>query len=123
MAGTTKGSLVETSEVLDLAADHLRRNGLFKGGAHGEGDLRTAPACTVGAITLMAIWGNDRAAGNVAIDQVRDYIGGDVVAWSDAPGRTAEEVVEALRACAVIEAAREEQDAAWETYAPQVVTA
>lgn len=36
--------------------------------------------------------------------------------------RTAAEVIEILRACAVIEAAREEQDAAWETYA-ELVTA
>jgi hypothetical protein len=42
--------------------------------------------------------------------------------WNDRGSRTAAEVIEVLRACAVIEAAREEQDAAWETYA-EVVTA
>jgi hypothetical protein len=36
--------------------------------------------------------------------------------------RTAAEVIEVLRACAVIEQAREEQDAAWATYA-ELVTA
>lgn len=42
--------------------------------------------------------------------------------WNDAPDRTASEVIEVLRACALIESAREEQEAAWETYA-EVVTA
>jgi hypothetical protein len=64
-----------------------------------------------------------------AYNAVRDHLQWDrslgksyLFQWNDEPGRTASEVIEVLRATALIESAREEQDAAWETYA-EVVTA
>lgn len=110
---------MNTSDVLNKAADHIQRFGHMKGDGFGEGPVLMAPACIIGAIGVAT----DFAVGcdeSVATGSVRNYLGGSVVAWNDAPERTAAEVIEVLRACAVIEQAREEQDAAWATYSELV---
>ena len=102
---------MQTSEVLNLAADLIQKKGHWKGGQWDGG------TCAANAIT--------DSQGNVSnlepYHALCGYLGksdiGDIFEWNDAPGRTAAEVIEVLRACAVIEAARQEQDAAWETYA------
>jgi hypothetical protein len=52
---------------------------------------------------------------------VQDYLdwNRNLYRWNDNQD-SAQPVIATLRACAVIEAAREEQDAAWETYAAVV---
>jgi hypothetical protein len=128
---------MRTSEVLDKAADLIEERGWRQGGA-GWGDTPDAPLCLEGGI-LAALGREWHMVGNFTATHdefqtcpsylaVRSYLGmtevwQDVYDFNDDPDRTAAEVIEVLRACAVIEAAREEQDAAWETYAPQVVTA
>jgi hypothetical protein len=126
---------MNTSEVLNTAADLIEERGWKrgndgfrgKGGLCLEGGIIAALGWEWGAVPEMAFSGYTCPA----YEAVRDHL--DVVRngdnyterlwlWNDAPTRTAAEVIEVLRACAVIEAAREEQDAVWETYA-EVVTA
>lgn len=114
---------MKSSEVFYQAADDIAAFGHHKGEGYGDGPWSTAPACSIGAINRVVI----RESGLINGAQVhhatfRQYLNNPlgVVGWNDAPDRTAEEVVEAFRACAVIEAAREQQDAAWATYAEQV---
>lgn len=106
---------MRTSEVLNKAADHIEQYGHMVGRAHGDGTLRTAPACMIGAIGVATIDGTSDYA--PAVDSLRSYLPwpATIPDWSDS--HTAAEVVEALRACAVIEAAREEQETAEATYA------
>ena len=131
---------MNTSEVLNRAADVIEERGWTQGG-----DSNDQPwdgpngVCLEGGIAAAA--GLDRRFGGFpdlyngcpAYEAVVSHLGLNpmpkrggapimdaVWQWNDKPGRTASEVIEVLRACAVIEAAREEQDAAWETYAEQV---
>lgn len=108
-----------TAAVLDEAANIIERNGLHKGsfGAnHGRNIGREQPCCAYGAINLAAGGDSPRRwslTGEAAYDAVTRHLGlsdgpGDCLAdWSDHPGRTAGEVVAALRG-----AARAEREAA-----------
>jgi hypothetical protein len=97
------------SENLNAAADHIAVFGHHKGNALAEGyHSSVAPACIVGAVTVVNL-----ASGTVqrdALNALNMYLGCGIISWNDAPERTAGEVVEALRACAIIEAAKESAD-------------
>lgn len=112
---------MNTSEVLNRAADLIEEHGWGQGSPAmlGEGGL-----CAMGALGL-ATWGEvtDRyeaihhcpagqAVANYIGDQPGLLSGHDRIwDWNDKPGRTASEVIEVLRAAAVIEAARETEAA------------
>lgn len=100
---------MNTSSILNKAADLIEHFGFGTGSTAG------------GLCVIQAIYRANKD-GHIAARALEAYLGIDYAAhqWNDAPGRTATEVVEALRACAVIEEARESQDAAWATYASQV---
>lgn len=93
------------SEALHLGADHIQKFGHIKGVGHGRGSVMTAPSCVIGALNIATL--EEPAAWSPAISAVASHVGGNVVSWNDAPERTAAEVIETLRACAVIEAAKE----------------
>lgn len=102
------------SEVLYGAADHIDGFGHRKFGLHGDGDPETAPACALGAIIVAAgLAGNDRAPGKpevwraAALLRVHCGLTDSIADWNNAPDRTAEQVIETLRAAAIIEAAKE----------------
>lgn len=124
---------MNTSDILNRAADLIEEKGWTSGsGWPGEaeyGGSEMGGLCLEGGI--MAALGlnygqrwDDIFKTCPAVHAVNAYLERDegyaLYDWNDAPGRTAAEVIEVLRACAVIEAAREEQDAAWETYAELV---
>ncbi len=94
---------MNTSEVLDRAADLIEERGWHQGGAGwgGDGSLCVINACSQ-VDRRMGAWLD-------ATDRVMDYLGinGGLAGWNDAPGRTQAEVVGVLRAAAVVEAARE----------------
>lgn len=123
-----------TSEVLDLAADDIQRNGWAQGPAGMRVD---GPHCILGAIGAVletkAYPSNYPTAGGLAYDMhevgktaageaMIDYLPtpawstsgmpgySRVYRWNDAGIRTAEEVVEALRAAAAIQRAYETED-------------
>ena len=102
---------IPTSEQLNRAADILERRGWQQGGGWHDLSTHTGPLCIQGAFAV--VMGVDsgigyRCAGMLA---VMDYLGlrMGLFSWNDMPGRTAAEVVEVLRACAVIEASRERE--------------
>ena len=105
-----------TSEVLNRTADLIEEQGWGKGGGwYGEEDFggRTdGRLCLEGGI--MAAMGiemtnMDRMVACPAYKSVKTYLDGATpFIWNDEHGRTASEVIEVLRAAAVIEAAREE---------------
>lgn len=83
------------AEVLECAARHIERDGLRQDGLFGTVD---GPCCVVGAMARAA-------GGHVALDKIgaRDALVSylkvpSVIAWNDAPGRTASEVIEARMA-------------------------
>jgi hypothetical protein len=100
---------MKTSEVLYGAADHIAVFGHHKGsGAEDSGlPLTQSAVCTLGALTVVEI-NNEGAPYIAARDALRTHLGGNIVAWNDAPERTAAEVIATLRAAAVIEAAKEQ---------------
>jgi hypothetical protein len=108
---------VETSEILNKAADLIERDGWWSQNPRApRGGVR--PQCASNAIS-------DVTSDITAQYAFSTYLTGEaslsaIWDWNDADDRTATEVVEALRAAALIEAAREEQDAAWVTYAESV---
>jgi hypothetical protein len=126
---------MNTSEVLNTAADLIEERGWAVG---SEGWGSPDGLCVEGAL-LAALGIAEDDGHRLALYQCPAYaavtayldldpspalcpISDTLWGWNDRGSRTAAEVIEVLRACAVIEAAREEQDAAWETYA-EVVTA
>jgi hypothetical protein len=129
---------VKTSEVLNRAADLIEERGWAKGPL-AWGDDGAHPLCLEGGI-IAALggkgWKLDRAWQEAfwtcpAYQSVAAYVDHDVSfdqstpkqpLWEFNDDHSAAEVIEVLRACAVIEQAREEQDAAWATYA-ELVTA
>lgn len=125
-----------TSEVLDLAADDIQRNGWAQGPAGMRVD---GPHCILGAIgavletkarpsniptaddlNFVGLAYDMRAVGETAAGEaMTDYLPthtegmpgySQVYCWNDAGSRTAEEVVEALRAAAAIQRAYETED-------------
>lgn len=112
---------MNTSEVLYRAADLIEERGWVKavGWENGQGE----PLCLEGGImaasglTNRDIYGArdplSRWAACPAYRAVSDYLGTTdlLYLWNDQRNRTATEVIEVLRACAVIEAAKENADA------------
>lgn len=91
------------SVALDLAADHIQKHGWWSatdGVVYGDN-----PKCAHNAIALVA------GQSSPAKEALYRYLGGDhlgvIFDWNDAPERTASEVIEVLRACALIEQAKE----------------
>jgi hypothetical protein len=128
-AATTEGYDMNTSEVLNKAADLIQERGWITGGDGWADEDSQAPGlCLEGAIMAAA---GLRFIGEVpqcpAYRAVADYLGDEVCTlrvpacnyvsptrlyiWNDESGRTASEVIEVLRAAAVIEAARETESA------------
>ena len=95
---------MKTSEVLNTAADIIEKQGWWQDGRDAVG------VCASNAIARASEIGY-----HPAHERFIDHIGGvklqDIFDWNDAPGRTAAEVVETLRAAAVIAEAREVEDA------------
>lgn len=105
------------SEVLNDATDLIEREGWYP----GDDSAGTDPACAGNAILRVSM--EDAAAQLGAWRALWEHIGGtdlpDIWEWNDEPGRTKERVVATMRATALIAAARE-QDAAFESYAPNL---
>lgn len=117
---------MKTSEVLNLAADAIETRGWTQAGDDPWGmQDPTGPVCLEGGIA--AVLGIDcthpegahlMGAGYEdlvrcpAYRSVKSYLAVDrgfLFSWNDARGRTQAEVIEVLRATAVIEAARESE--------------
>jgi hypothetical protein len=96
---STKGYAMQTSEVLNRAADLIEKRGWWSPTSKGA-------LCANNAISEAA--DSPYAAAHEAF---KNHIGGRVITdiwdWNDAPDRTADEVIATLRACALIEAAKE----------------
>lgn len=119
-------STVPTSEVLNRAADLIESRGWVQGSA-GMIIATDSPLCLQGAIGAAAGMAESPDARHSSGAPVYDYLvtqtcpAGDAVRaylgygkpwmWNDHHERTATEVIEVLRAVAVIEAAREESRA------------
>lgn len=96
---------MEISEVLYGAADHIERYGHCVGETYQDPrNFRESPACIIGAMGATTCGDT-----NPAIAAFDRYIGQrhGTPDWSDSHSQP--EVVAALRACAVIEAARESE--------------
>lgn len=94
-------------EILNKAADLLETNGW----CHGYYKDMDGNLCAAGA-TYEADHSGSVDADHVLLEYVstqRDIPWPSVEAWNDTPGRTPEEVIEAMRAAAVIEQARTEK--------------
>lgn len=118
---------MNTSETLNRAADLIEERGWGQATGWHPAPGDTGPLCVEGA--LNATRGLRHKWTCPAWQAVADYIadrpgvlihkgsGRPIVwVWNDRPERTAAEVIEVLRAAALIEAARE-QETAWATYA------
>ena len=111
---------MNTSEVLNRAADLIEERGWGTG-------VRSMLGSDSGLCIMGALYGAETGQlANDALDEtaytvaetcsagraVIEYIGDNwtyMFSWNDATGRTAAEVIEVLRACAVIEASRERE--------------
>jgi hypothetical protein len=111
---------VATSEVLNRAADLIEERGWSQGTGWCLNGDQGGPLCLEGSIRVAAAL--DILVARPVLNVVRDYLtdtrpldinafAGYVIpfSWNDAYDRTAAEVVEVLRAAAVIEAAREQK--------------
>jgi hypothetical protein len=113
---------MQTSEVLNKAADLIEERGWSPRGNNGAWHPKpgsTTPLCVEGALRLAA-----GRRDQDALDALSGYLNdrypecfnpfsGRVLpfSWNDRTGRTSSEVIEVLRACAVIEASRERESA------------
>lgn len=86
-------------QVLLDAADHIELVGWHQGRMFADCSVRyitSSPCCAMGAVSLVV--GDD---GNEQFDRVwqhlNNFVGGSVIEWNDALGRTKEEVVAKLR--------------------------
>lgn len=122
-----------TSETLNIAADLIESRGwagrdLKAEDPWGGGARGTAPICLEGGIIaalgieLPPLGRGGNAARNAILNKVpscpafvavKDYLGlpGSLYMWNDDRSRAAHEVIEVLRATALIEAAREREAA------------
>lgn len=108
---------MQVKELLLKAADHINEVGLHKGNFFEDYDrMNTGPCCTRGAFEVAAGYRQAEDYGVIQaalqrIDGARRALAAHlglelnerdepVAAWNDAPERTKEEVVAALRACA-----------------------
>lgn len=85
-------------EVLLRAADRIERFGWVQGRAHGDG----GSCCALGAISAVLGAGFTTGLESMQIVLAR-HLGiapCNVARWNDAPGRTASDVITALRAAA-----------------------
>lgn len=105
---------MENSEVLNGAGDHIQRFGLAKNRLHGEGDPKTSPACSLGAIIVAS--GGAGCGDFLKFPEARSaavafnrHIGYEIniASWNNTPGRTTEDVVAAFRAAAAVEELKE----------------
>jgi hypothetical protein len=98
---------MNTSDTLNKAADELQANGWMS----PHVSVGPNPTCAQVAIGRV---GRTVAEKDAADRALWTHIGGtcvgDIWRWNDADGRTAEQVIETLRAAAVIEAAKETAD-------------
>lgn len=107
-----------TSEILNRAADHIERHGWWTQSGGGTG--------TCASNAIYHVTGDAFTPAHSALLVYLGHNPNDptpIFRWNDAPGRAASEVIEVLRACALIEASREardEQESAWATYAPNL---
>lgn len=113
---------MNTSEVLNRAADLIEERGWEQ--IQGWATDNTSGVCLEGALqgaTGLGLAGYDRVLKKAtrplyecpAFLAMRSYLEVRetvLYGWNDAPQRTQAEVIEALRACAVIEAAKERAD-------------
>ena len=94
-------------DVLLAAADHIEAHGWVQGKWGHKGE----PCCAEGAIVAVLdgnggiVFGELGPLSAAAKQMLRNALGKAIPAWNDAPGRTAAEVVAALR-----EAARKAAD-------------
>lgn len=111
---------METKQLLECAADHLDRVGLHKGAYlareayvdYVTADAASLPCCALGAIRVCAglyttddaYWDADRNRdAERAAFALSRFLGHQFIPrWNDAPERTKEEVVAALRGAAAI---------------------
>jgi hypothetical protein len=116
---------MQTSEVLNKAADLIEERGWSQGTGWHTALADSVPVCAEGGIWCATETDNNRrdyAALRAAKGAFRAYLtdrfpehihpnAGCVIGWSwnDDPERTAAEVIEVLRAAAVIEQARESE--------------
>lgn len=102
---------LRTSEVLNLAADYIELNGWKQGG--GWWPESGEPACAEGGIDRVC---SDRMPKDdewltrkrLAVAALSEYVGQYGWYWNDTPGLRQSDVIETLRAVAVVEAARED---------------
>lgn len=109
---------MKTSEVLNTAADLIEERGWVRGEGWIHADDPNKSLCLEGGIqaAMGLTWEQveqssfDALWACPAYNAVRDYleIGSALFQWNDRVDRTQAEVVEVLRATAVIEAAKEE---------------
>ena len=125
---------MKVSETLNKAADLIEERGWMKA-AFGT-DSATGPLCLEGGILAamgMTDWVMD-VEGCPAYVAIRRHLGtrcrnavlpgvsdDRLWAWNDTVAKSADEVIEVLRACALIESARERQDEAYATYEQNIM--
>lgn len=102
---------MRTSEVLNTAVEVIRERGWARGSwGFGDGPLCIEGAIVVGSgVTGTPLARQLAAEGCPAVEAVRDYLDGqEPFLWNDDRGRTAAEVIEVLRAAALVEHAKEQ---------------
>lgn len=115
------------SEVLNLAADEIERRGWTQAGESDDPwGFEGGPVCAEGGLCTALGWranlyGAAPETGLTRQPAVRafgEYLGTErrIFYWNDATGRTQEQVIEALRACALIEKAKEDNSVSAKEY-------
>jgi hypothetical protein len=85
------------ADVLAAAADLLERDGWCQGHLHDDAGRRCIRGAISAAAFDLAPEGGRRAFRVAASSSVRQIIGMPLVEWNDAQGRTAADVIAALR--------------------------
>ena len=120
---------MKVSETLNKAADLIEERGWAQGSAGWaesesglclEGGIQAATGMLshtgiTECSAYRAVWNHLRT------DSRWGFFRTNLFDWNDVGGRTANEVIEVLRACALIESAREEQDEAYATYEQNIM--